>query len=218
VAAAVSEPDLAGRLRRWAGWIVLGVVLLGWWTCTRPRGAEAARPVDWSGEPVQVNEEGTPFTVATRKGPVELRPRARYEVAAVVAGAERYLFDTTAFLSPVDLVLTWGELPREPYHGRVSYAQMTRYYFWSTPSSELDLRYIEAHSANTHLIPANDNLRRAVLAVGAGDAVRLRGLLVDASAAGGLTWRSSLSRGDTGPGACELLYVQEVQVDDRVYR
>ena len=57
-----------------------------------------------------------------------------------------------------------------------------------------------------------------MLAVGEGDAVRLRGLLVDATADDGLTWRSSLSRGDTGPGACELLYVQEVQVGDRVYR
>ena len=217
-AAAARGFDLPAFLRRWSLWILAAAGLLAWWAWTRPAGLAAEGPIDWTAEPLQDDAAaGEPFTLATRKGTVTLHPRARYEAAAVVAGAERYRFDATAFLSPVDLVLTWGELPREPYEGEVSYGQMTRYYFWRT-AAPLDLAYIAEHSANTHLIPANANLRRAVLAVDEGDEVRLRGRLVDAVAENGLTWKTSKTRKDTGPGACELLYVEEVQVGGRIYR
>jgi len=64
---------------------------------------------------------------------------AAFDISAVVAAAEPYSFDAGAFLSPVDLVMTWGRLPEEPYHGRVSYYQITRYYFWRTRDAGLDL-------------------------------------------------------------------------------
>lgn len=210
--------DLPAFLRRSAGWILGAAVLLVWWTCTRPAGIAAEGPIDWAAEPLQGEAGREAFTLDTRKGAVTLHPRAAYDAAAVVEGAERYRFDRTAFLSPVDLVLTWGELPRAPYQGEISYAQMARFYHWHTSSPELDLDYIAEHSANTHLIPANDNVRRAVLTVDRGDEVRIRGLLVDVVAENGLTWSTSRSRGDTGQGACELVYVEEIQVGDRVYR
>lgn len=210
--------DLPAFLRRSAGWILGAAVLLIWWTCTRPAGLAAERPVDWAAEPQQGDAGRAAFTLDTRKGAVTLHPHAAYEAAAVVEGAERYRFDPTAFLSPVDLVLTWGQLPRAPYEGEISYAQMARYYYWRTASPELDLGYIAEHSANTHLIPANDNVRRAVLTVDRGDKVRIRGLLVDVVAENGMTWKTSKTRKDTGPGACELVYVEEIQVGDRVYR
>ncbi len=216
-AAAARGFDLPAFLRRSAGWILGTAVLLTWWTCTRPAGLAAEGPIDWAAEPKQSEAGREAFTLDTRKGAVTLHPRAAYEAAAVVEGAERYRFDAPAFLSPVDLVLTWGELPRAPYEGEISYGQMTRYYYWRTTAA-LDLAYIAEHSANTHLIPANGNVRRAVLTVGRGDEVRIRGLLVDVVAENGMTWNTSKTRKDTGPGACELVYVEEIQVGDRVYR
>jgi hypothetical protein len=139
-------------------------------------------------------------------------------VSGVVAAATSYRFDAVSFLSPVDLVLTWGQLPDEPYDGQVSYSQTGRFYFWRTPSNSLDLRYIESHSANMHMIPATPNLHKALRGVDDGDLVRIKGLLVNASTAEGFTWGSSMTRTDTGPGACELIWVEELQVGRRVYR
>lgn len=199
--------------------IALPVVLLaGNWLMTRPQGVPAPRRIDWSADPVQETTERPAFTVETGKGQVTLQPLARFEVSAVVASAERYRMDQGAFLVPVDFALIWGKLPEEPYASQVSYGQMTRYYFWRTDASGLDLGYIQGHSSNMHLIPATPNVRNALLSVDEEDEVRLSGLLVNAVRSDGFTWKSSTSRDDDGPGACELVWVEEAQVGGRVYQ
>jgi hypothetical protein len=178
----------------------------------------ADEPIDWRREPLQTETERPAFSLDRRQGKVIVQPRAAFDIAAVVARAEPYSFDSGAFLSPVDLVMTWGRLPEEPYRSRVSYDQWTRYYFWHTHDASLDLDYIASHSANMHLIPATRNLARALHHVGHGDRVRIRGLLVDVQVDNGFAWHTSMSRLDTGPGACELIWVEELQRGHRLYR
>lgn len=172
--------------------------------------------IDWHAEPEQGPTRRAPFLWPAAGDGVLVRPRASFDISAVVAAAEPYSLDAGAFLAPVDLVMTWGQLPEEPYRSRVSYSQMARFYFWRTHDGGLDRRYIETHSANMHMIPADRNLRRALAHIGAGDRVRIRGLLVDVDAPH-LRWRTSLTRDDTGPGACELVWVEQVQRGDRLY-
>ena len=57
------------------------------------------------------------------------------------------------------------------------------------------------------MLPANDEVARALRAVRKDDTVRIDGWLVQAEAADGWRWRSSTTREDTGAGACELVYV-----------
>lgn len=197
---------------------LLAIVALGYWGFTRPHASATGDPIDWSGDPVQEPTERQPFEIETRKGKVALAPRASFDVSAVVASDEHYRFDDGAFLVPVDLVMTWGKLPEEPYKSKVSYGQITRYYFWRTSAPDLDLHYIQTHSANMHMIPADDNVRRALLSIWTHDRVRVRGLLVNASRDDGFHWNSSLTREDDGPGACELVWVEEIQIGGKVYR
>lgn len=197
---------------------LLTVVVLGYYAFSRPHATSHADPVDWTREPVQATTGRPSFEIETRKGKITLDPRASFDVSAVVRGDTHYRFDDGAFLVPVDLVMTWGKLPEEPFKSQVTYGQMTRYYFWRTSSSELDLGYIRSHSANMHMIPADDNVRRALLSVGTGDRVRVQGLLVNANRDDGFYWKTSLTREDDGPGACELVYVEEIQVGKDVYR
>jgi hypothetical protein len=200
------------------GLALLAVAVLGYYGLSCPHASGTGEPIDVSRDPLQTATGRPSFEIATRKGPVTLDPRAAFDAAAVVAGDEHYRFDDGAFLVPVDLVMTWGKLPEEPYRSKVSYGQITRYYFWHTPASDLDLHYIETHSANMHLIPADDNVRRALLSVGRGDRVRVQGLLVNARRDDGFHWTTSMTRGDTGPGACELVWVEQIQIGRDVYR
>ena len=62
-------------------------------------------------------------------------------------------------------------------------------------------------SANMHLIPADAAVAQALRGVRAGQHVRIDGWLVQADAPDGWRWRSSLTREDSGGGACELVYV-----------
>ena len=197
---------------------LLAVVVVGYYAFSRPHATGAGEPIDWSRDPIQLSTDRHPFEIATRKGRVTLDPRASFDAAAVVTGDEHYRFDDGAFLVPVDLVMTWGKLPEEPYKSKVSYGQITRYYFWRTKAWDLDLHYIKTHSANMHMIPADDNVRRALLTVGTGDAVRVRGFLVNAKREDGFYWKTSITREDEGPGACELVWVDEIQVGRKVYR
>lgn len=196
-------------------WPVLGgVLILGWMGMSRPSGIPAGEPLDLTVHPVQRWTDREPFRTAGFR----LLPRAEYEIAARVTGLARYRFDPWASLAPVDAVLTWGELTEPPYRGRVSYDQLSRYYFWSTRARDLDLRTIATRSANVHLLPATETLRRVLVGLEVGDRVRLRGLLVDAVGDDGAQLRTSITRGDTGPGACEVLWVEEARVGHTLFR
>ena len=72
-------------------------------------------------------------------------------------------------------------------------------------------RAIETHSANMHFIPGNDAAARALAAVRAGQNIRLRGQLVRVQGDDGFDWLSSLSREDTGEGACELIWLEQLE-------
>ena len=65
-------------------------------------------------------------------------------------------------------------------------------------------------AANNHIIAANPAVRKAVSALIPGHIVTMRGYLVNASHPDGSTWNSSLRRDDTGNGACEVFYVEEI--------
>ncbi len=78
--------------------------------------------------------------------------------------------------------------------------------------------YVASHTANTHLIPASGRIASALAHVRRGDVVRLEGDLVDVSSPDGFVWKTSLSRTDTGPGACETLYVRAVTIGLNRYR
>ena len=62
-------------------------------------------------------------------------------------------------------------------------------------------------SANMHMIPADKAVASALHAVEPGQRVRIDGWLVEVNAGEGWRWRSSLTREDSGGGACELVFV-----------
>jgi len=203
--------------RRHLVWSLLAVAALAYWWAGRPRAEASAEPVDWRRDPIQTATERTPFSLETARGTITITPRAGYDIAAVVASTRRYRFDGMAFLSPLDLALLWGELPTPDFADKLNYSQDWRAFTWRTAERELDHGYVIRHAANTHLIPANRNLERALLAIDAGDEVRLQGLLVDV-AGPDLAWHTSTVRTDHGDHGCEILWVEAVESGGRRYR
>lgn len=183
----------------------------------RPQGEPSPRAfLDWEENPSQGPTDREPFSFETRRGTVTLTPRAAYTITARVLGVERYRLDASAFLSPYDVALAWGPVPG--YLDRLSFQQMGRFVHWQTKDMSLDVAEIVAHVANTHTIPASTTVRRAIASLDRGEVARLDGLLVDAQAEDGFTWRTSLVRTDDGAGACELMWVESVEVGGRVIR
>jgi hypothetical protein len=191
-------------------WVLLVIVLVAgwyWWP-----GLEISRPagVAVAGAPVQ-QALGGPAPRLGKAG-YEITPLARFELDARVLGVERYRFDRGSDLSPVDLALGWGRMSDTAVLERVSITQGSRAYAWRTPEFPIPRREIETSSANMHLVPANDVVASRLNEVRRGHFVRLSGYLIEARAADGWRWKSSLTREDTGNGSCELIWVERLEL------
>ena len=139
-------------------------------------------------------------------------PLASFDIRARVIRSERYHFGGVADLSPVDLVLGWGAMSDSAVLKQISFSQGGRFYHWWTSNFPVPRRVIETHSANMHMIPANGALARQLKSIRSGNMVHLKGWLVEVTNREGFRWTSSLTREDTGGGACELILVESLDV------
>ncbi|MFC7302082.1 hypothetical protein [Cognatiluteimonas weifangensis] len=207
------------HLRSWWS-IALVAAAIGWWYsplspraptvaalapgadphCPPPPRVTGGQPPLQSAVPAALQ----PFRLAV----AQLQPLAGFSVEARVLSRKDYRRGREAELSPTDLALGWGAMAADGLAQRLDVTQSGRWYHyrWSG-APPLPPREIARSSANMHLIPAGAAAAAALRAVRAGERVRIDGWLVQAEAPDGWRWRSSLSREDTGAGACELVYV-----------
>jgi len=145
-----------------------------------------------------------------------LKPRADIQIRARVLSREDYSWGDEADLSPVDLALGWGVMSDQAVLDRISIKQSGRWYYtrYELPAPIPDQAIIQ-NSGNMHMIPANDWVRKKLKKIRRGDIVQLRGQLVDVDGDSGWRWRTSLSRNDTGGGSCEIVYLQDILVEER---
>jgi len=145
-------------------------------------------------------------------GDFELEPLADFSLEARVLSRHDYAFDTESALAPTDLALGWGRMSDSAVLDHLEIAQSARFYSyrWSD-QPPLPPAEIVRSSANMHLIPADAAVARAIARVRVGAIVALRGHLVEARRADGWRWRSSLTREDSGAGACELVLVDALE-------
>ena len=146
-------------------------------------------------------------------GDHQITPLAGFALEARVLAREDYRFDRNAAISPTDLALGWNRMAREEHYRSLSIWQSGRWYYyrWGSEGPPLPLDEIIASSANMHMIPADERVAAALARVRPDQTVRLRGWLVEVKGKDGWSWRSSLSREDSGDNACELIYVCSIE-------
>jgi hypothetical protein len=137
----------------------------------------------------------------------DIKPLKSFQIKARVLGRENYSSGRESDLSPVDLALGWGRMSDESVVSKISISQSGRFYHWHVDEFPIPRREIETHSANMHLIPSNGTILDSIEQIKTGDVVEIDGFLVNVKADDGWRWNSSLTRNDTGDGACELIWV-----------
>lgn len=146
-------------------------------------------------------------------GEYSITELARFSIKAKVLSKTDYYFDRGADLSPTDLALGWGRMSDEGVLETIDISQSGRFYRWYVDAFPIPRGEIQTHSANMHLIPANDSVADDIASVRAGEIVEISGSLVEVkSNDDGWRWRSSLTRKDTGDGACELIFVESLRI------
>jgi hypothetical protein len=205
-------------------WLVLLAVFLAlWWfghrgfspeIATRSGASVVCAPppafVD-PDQPLQTPVDGrmSPF----RLGAATVTPLAGFSLQATVLSRENYSLGRDADYSPTDLALGWGPMKDMGLARKLDVSQGGRWfhYRWGPDGPPIPLDQIIAHSANMHMVPADAAAADSLAQVRAGDTVRLDGWLVRIDGDDGWHWQSSLSRTDSGGGACELVYVCSIQ-------
>jgi hypothetical protein len=154
----------------------------------------------------------------------QLMPVADYTINALVVSKKDYRvfsINKTDQLFPYDLCLIWGSNVKNRVHQdrSVQFAQDCR---WCTVQWRGQVAFDFNGLANTHLLLKEKQPRRLIKSLVVGDQVMLKGKLVNVKARltgkGGaydpneFTWNTSLSRTDQGAGACEVMFVEDVQI------
>ncbi len=135
---------------------------------------------------------------------------AKFELRAKVLGKEKYSYDRESDLAPYDLALGWGKMSDQTVVDRIDISQRTRWFFWKTDSFPIPRKEVVISSANMHIIPANDQIEDVLDDILVGEIILFEGYLVAVKADDGWKWKSSLSREDSGGGACEVVWVEKL--------
>ena len=201
---------------------VAGAVLLGAVACGPSPSADDPTPIDVSQPPEQgAIESPEPFRISDGGWEFVITPMASYVLRGIVVSRENYGFGWNGRLSPCDVAMAWGDLAKDDAWRKLDWSQDGRWYFWHWSGAQpFPNATVVQNSSNTHIVPADANLKRAARSLGEGDIAELTGELIRVEGRNGaerVTWKSSLSRGDTGDGSCELLYLRRLRVNGKVY-
>lgn len=197
---------------RWP--LVLGAVLLAGWGCSawNSRSVTHSAGILAAEEPLQENlSEDRSWTAMDHR----FKALAHFHIRARVLSTERYRFDRAAEISPVDFALGWGPMSDSAVLGRMHISQSDRWFHWNASTLPLPMDVITSHAANMHMIPATKTVERELLHVREGQVATLDGYLVHVDGKDGWRWNSSMTRDDSGDGACEVIWVDRVAAADR---
>lgn len=148
----------------------------------------------------------------TREGK-EIFPLARFALQARVLSKENYRFDSSSDISPIDLALGWGPMSDQKILDGLDIAQGTRRFFVCPKGPPpLSMNLLMASSSNMHMLPARKDIEKTLKSFRVGQLVELSGYLVGVKENGQWTWVTSLSRTDTGDGACEIFWVERAAI------
>lgn len=143
---------------------------------------------------------------------VFIHAQAFYKIHGRIISIMPYYMGVSGILSPMDIGIVWGELVKKENYSQISCYQSGRVLYYKPKDRSLyDLDYIKKHTANMHIIPADKNVELGLKRIKKEDEIYMEGYLVNIESYKDgklkMYWNTSMSRDDTGMGACELMYV-----------
>lgn len=145
----------------------------------------------------------------------DLRPKFRYRLQGVIVS----MSDTSSwqnithagandFINSNDLCVVWGENAASLDLQKFDFSNGDWTCYLYTKSREAFETFDMNALSNNHIVPSSNAVAKAVGRSRIGDHVEMDGYLVDYSIDGHDARHTSVSRDDTGNGACEVVYAE----------
>ena len=181
---------------------------------------EVSGEIDVSSEPVQEKYAGEKFQITIDDTTFTIEPVAGYNGSFLVVGKKYYYGSPEDKLVPLDLCVVWGKLAEPENLKHITFSIQAGRWCSFSYSGEMVLEgsYIDSHFANIHAIPATENILKALKSVEKKEKIYLEGFLVNIYHGERCLLRTSLTREDTGSGACEIFYVIKVVIGNAIYQ
>ncbi len=145
-----------------------------------------------------------------------LVPVASYNASVVLASKiKHYHTDQLSVLVPVDFCVVWGTIANPEYLQDLRFSQRGRGCrpAFKPGSSVADVIGLHEYT-NIHIIPATENVLKALNAIKENQKIVLEGFLVDIYYKGEVLVTTSLSPTDD---SCEIVYVTRIRIGNRIY-
>jgi hypothetical protein len=175
-------------------------------------------------DPLQQTVNISPFKTAYGKFTYEITPLYSYEIYGIVVSeySSHNWLDLSHKKDPAntrDLCLTWGDNISSGAYQKVKYShgEFTCYYSYRV---NFDPPFNGQNLSNNHLIPKNQDVEKKIGRVNIGDQVRISGYLAnykitDENGRESASRNTSITRQDSRNGACEIIYVTDIEVIER---
>jgi hypothetical protein len=176
-------------------------------------------------QPVQTATAPEPIVFQKAGYSYTLTPLYDYDLTGLVLHRLKYdswySVSRTDKLFTVDWCVIWGSnAAKKVYQApSLSVSQDARFCFFNYSG---DIGFSPNELSNNHLLVRDPSLERKIEQIEPGDQVRVRGKLVNVEAVAlgatseyehqAVKWQTSTTRADTGAGACEIVYVEGVDI------
>ena len=185
--------------------------------------SDNSEAIDIISDPLQTNDTQTILPLMTLGSEnFSFAVKARYKLNGIIVSTHRYSRGFLCNLAPYDYAVCWGDKINQ-YLPHLKFSQVSRFCLYKYKDPALvDVDYVQKHMSNNHMIPSTAGIRKALGLAGKRDVVSIEGYLVYVTATDKkhrtAQWNSSTSRNDTGNGACEVIYVTQLRLNDKVYK
>jgi len=198
------------------------LLVLAWWRQDALPAPERLRP-ELLAEPVQQAVDEPAFRRTVDAVEYGIQPRYTYDISGLIVSLHHSdtWWDTAHaewndHINLMDLCVVWGDNAASGVYREIHFSNTQWECHFETRSSESWQRFHLDQVSNNHLLTDDPVIARAMKSLHVGDEVRLRGYLVNYTIFDGGVARgtrvSSETRTDTGPGACEVMYVQGIDI------
>ncbi len=162
-----------------------------------------------------------PFETSVNGEQYRIQPKFDYELHGVVVSyhdadalGDIWHHDRWKdFLNVRDLCVIWGDNVRSGVYRQMDFDNdsWTCWAYW--PDRATASRFSMTQLSNNHLLTDDPEVKRALMAAEPGDHIRFKGVLATyANPGNGFERGTSISRTDTGNGACETVYLQDFDI------